>query len=140
LLRSVVAIALFHDETLDHSAFEKVALENLFDILRLDVDVPDTLGIHDHDRPLGALIQASGLVDPDFGLKSGLDHQVFQGAVDLFSSNAGTIAPPVPGRAMVDADKHMFAKNRHGVIIRVFPGRCARIPGLSGWKMERRNA
>ena len=139
-MRSAVPIALFHNESLDHLVFEKVALEYLFHVLGLDVDVPDRLRVDDHDRPLAALIQASSLVDPDIGLKPGLDYQVFQSAVDLFASNAGTIASPVSGRAPVDAHENVFSEDRHSVIIRVFPCRCARIPGLSGWEMERRNA
>jgi hypothetical protein len=139
-LRSAVPIAFFHDQSLDHLVVEKVALEDLFDVPGLDMDVPDSLRVDDHDRSLAALIQASSLVDPDIGLKPGLDYQVFQSAVDLFASNAGTITSPVTGRALVDADENMFAKHQHTVIIRVFAGRCARIPGLSGWKLERMNA
>ena len=128
--QSGVPIGLFHEESFDHLVAKKMALEDLFHVRGLDPDVPDAFRVDHHDRPLGTLVQTTGLIDTNFGVKSCFYDQIFQRAVDLFASDADAVTSPVPAGALVDADKNMFAKDFHEAIIRPFFICCAKIPGL----------
>src|SRR5205814_224389 len=73
-------------ESSDRLAAEDVRLRDLLKVLLLDAGVPDVLRVHDDHRPMAALREAAGLVDPDVSLAAGLDDlatQVFHEVLDI---------------------------------------------------------
>src|SRR2546427_8248726 len=90
LLRVFRLVGALHarrvDEPRDRLAAEDVRLRDLLQVLLLDAGVPDVLRVHDDHRPVAALREAAGLVDPDVSLAAGLDDlatQVFHEVLDI---------------------------------------------------------
>ncbi len=89
----------------------QVLRHNLFRILGLHVAVPHRLGIHHHRRPVLALVQAAGLVDPHLRRPARPRAQSCCNRVcsSLFPSR-GAGRPRRIGGADVVADKNMAFK------------------------------
>jgi len=80
---------------------------NLLGIFRFHVPVPHRVGINHHRRPVLALVQAAGLVDPHLPSQSGLAAQLLQPRVQFALSIGGAARPRRIGGACVMADKNM---------------------------------
>lgn len=98
------------DKPFDWSARNQVFSNDLGDILRLDVPVPDSLGIDDHGRPVFALIEAAGLVGSNPRTETGRLDLILEQPLQFAFAICGTGRPCRPGLAMVSADKHMPLK------------------------------
>ncbi len=57
----------------------RCSLDDLLDVTRVYVAIPDGLGVDDDDRAVLALIEAAGLVGPDFMLQAGIFDRIFEG-------------------------------------------------------------
>ena len=66
-------------ETLDGAAFDEVLLDDLGDVAGVNIAVPDSLGVDDHDGTVLALIEASGLIGADLVLDPGVFDGVLEG-------------------------------------------------------------
>lgn len=62
----------------DREAVDQVLSDNLRHVLRLDSAVPYSFWINDHDRPMLALIETQGLVDPNTVADSGCFGKLLQ--------------------------------------------------------------
>ena len=85
LFRLTVGTALRVDagfsqtEALDWPALDQMLLDDLLDVTHVYVSIPDGLGVDDDDRAVFALIEAAGLVGPDFMLHAGIFDRIFEG-------------------------------------------------------------
>jgi hypothetical protein len=65
-------------QTLHRPSTHQVLVHNLRSILRPHIAIPDRLGIHDHGRPVLALVEAPGLVNAHRGTQAGGLRQLLQ--------------------------------------------------------------
>ena len=98
-------------------AANQVLFHNLCRIFRLNVAVPDRLWIHDHGRPVFALVKASGLVDPHLAGQPGFLGQLLQLRVQFALSIGRTGRAWRTGGTCVVTDKYVVFENWQAAIL-----------------------
>lgn len=68
-------------------------LNDLFNVARVYIAIPNRLRIDDDDWPMLALIQAARFVGPDFVLKTGIFDRVLESSFKFFASVRKTARP-----------------------------------------------
>ena len=62
---------------------EQMLVHDLLHIPRIDKPIPNRIRIHHQGRSVLALVQARGLIHPDFSLQSSLFNRLFKGRLQL---------------------------------------------------------
>ena len=94
-------------QPLHRATVDQVLLHNLRGIFRLNMSVPDGLGIHDYRGPVLALVQAEGLVDAHAGAQASGLRQLLQLCVQFALSIGGARGPRSAFRTDIMADKNV---------------------------------
>jgi hypothetical protein len=92
-------------------------LNDFLDVFLVNIGVPDGFRIHDHDRPLIAAVEATGLVDPHLTrpLQLELGNAVF--GISLHLGGAKGIATAFTGFALVAAEKNVMFEMAHWALL-----------------------
>jgi hypothetical protein len=105
-------------KALDWLAAKQVLFHDLRSIFRLDVAVPDSLGIHHDGWPVFALVKASGFIDPHFAGQTGFLGQLLQLRMQLaLSIGCAGRARRTCGTCVV-ADENVMFENWQAAILR----------------------
>jgi hypothetical protein len=72
---------------------DEMLLNDLFNVARVHIAIPNRLRIDDDDWSMLALIQAARFVSPDFVLKTGIFDRVLEGSFKFFASVRKTAWP-----------------------------------------------
>jgi hypothetical protein len=86
---------------------------NFLDILYPDKPVPDRIWIHNHHRPMLALVQATCLIHPNSSLQPGLLHSVLESRFQLRTTGSGAAWTRSVLVTFVGADKNMMFELCH---------------------------
>lgn len=100
-------------QPLDQPSVNQMLLNDLLDIARMNVAVPDCLRIDNHDRPVFTLIQTSGLVGADLVFEPGVLDGILEGGLELLASSGKTARTGRGAIPLVGADKKMVFEKRH---------------------------
>ena len=102
------------DESLNRLPANDVRLDDLIDIGRGDVAVPDLFGINDDRWSVLTLIKATGFVRAHAILETESGQLLFEGKLQLRQAGGIAAAAGILGRTLITADKKMPFELGHG--------------------------
>ena len=103
----VVQAVLGHAQALDGPAGDEVLGNNGLRIFRVNIAVPDRIGVDHNHWTVLALIEASGLIDADAAGQPGFPDEMLQTRVQLAFPVAGAGRTGSVERANIVADKNV---------------------------------
>jgi len=115
-----VHASLTKHKPLHWHAAHKVRLNDLLHVFKRNKPIPNRLWIDDDGRPMLALIQTSGLVDPNARFKPFALALPFQSIADCGSIFGATASARVVHGPLVRTNKYMSVKPWHLLSIRSF--------------------
>ena len=97
-------------QALDGTVVEEMFGDDLLDVTRVDVAVPDGLGIDHDDGAVLALIEAAGLVGADVVLEAGFLDGVLEGRFELLAAVRKATGTGGGFVALVGADEDVMVE------------------------------
>jgi hypothetical protein len=116
----------------DWPPLEKMLLDNLLRITRMNLPVPHRIRVDDDNRAMLALIQTAGLVRPNLLFQARFLDGVLEGRFELLASLRQTAWPRSRAIPFVGTDKKMMFEKGHSLLDSFFWRRMHRHRSTNG--------
>ena len=113
------------DQALDRPPSEDVLLDDLLHVVHAHAPVPYALGVDDHGRTVGALVEAAGLVGPDHALEAASPQRRLEAGPHRRTVLLGAAATRMALRTDVFTDEEMMLEACHAGLPAFSTGRLA---------------